>query len=112
MNLVKTVESLCTPAKVYFLLSCVSVIVLIVQNLGNSKKYCVGSFECAVTNTLFIFMAKAVYVLFWTFILQKMCDYKYTKLAWLTLLFPLVLMFVSIGLFVLGLTVDEIKHRL
>ena len=112
MNLVKTVKSLCTPAKVYFLLSCVSIFVLIVQNLGNTKKYCVGNFTCSVTNTLSIFKAKAVYVLFWTFILQKLCDFKYTKLAWLILLFPLVLMFVTIGLFVLELTVDEIKHFL
>ena len=110
MNLVKTVKSLCTPAKVYFLLSCLSIFVLIVQNLGNSTKYCVGNFTCKVSNTLFVFIAKALYVLFWTFILQKLCDFKYKKLAWVILLFPLILMFVTIGLFVLELTVDELKH--
>ena len=111
MDLLKVVKSLCTPAKVYFAISLVSILLLVVQNLGNSNHYCVGNFECKVTNTVSIFVMKSLYVLFWTFLLQKLCDYKYTKVAWAILMLPLLLFAAMIVFMVLGLTVGEL-HKL
>lgn len=112
MELLKTVRSLCTPAMVYFILSFISILLIAIQNMGNKKKYCVGNFECMVTDKVMVFVAKALYVIFWTFILQLMCNAGYKNLAWLLLLFPYVLLFVMIGFFILGLSFDVVKSIL
>lgn len=112
MDIVKTVRSLCTPAMIYFVISFLSIALIAIQNIGNKKKYCVGNFQCNVTDTLMVFIGKALYVAFWTFILQMMCNSGYKNLAWLLLLFPYVLLFVMIGFFILGLSFDVVQKLL
>ena len=43
------------------------------QNLGNTKLFCIGDFECDVNNTWIIIFFKFIYIIFWTFILNLLC---------------------------------------
>ena len=65
--------NLCKPSYVYLLLSTFTIVILYLQNLDNTTIYCVGSHECDVPNTTFIFLINIVYVLFWTWILNLIC---------------------------------------
>ena len=96
-----TLKSLCTPAYLYFLISVISYIALLFQNAGNSTVYCLGSFQCHVPSTALVFVAKAVYIIFWTFILNCVCKAGYTNISWLLLLLPFILFFILIGLLIL-----------
>ena len=89
--------SLCTPAFIYILLSSIGIIILAYQNYGNSNLYCVGNVNCPVQSTTPIFVAKVLYVLFWTFILNTLCSYGYYKLSWFILLLPFILFFVVVS---------------
>ena len=93
------VKQLCDPAHFYFFISMISLIVISIQNLGDSKTYCVGQYNCPVENVGLLFLYKSVYVFFWTFILNKLCSSGYKSLSWFLVLFPYVLMFVLIILF-------------
>jgi len=88
--------SLCTPAFIYILLSSIGIIILAYQNYGNQNLYCVGNVNCPVESTTPVFVAKILYVLFWTFILNTLCSYGYYKLSWFILLLPFILFFVIV----------------
>jgi hypothetical protein len=59
--------------------------------------YCVGNVNCPVQSTTPIFVAKVLYVFFWTFILNTLCSYGYYKLSWFILLLPFILFFVVVS---------------
>ncbi len=102
-NVLKQYDILCNPARFYVLISLFSIIVMGLQNLGNSDKYCLGIYECNLTfHTLLVFIGKLLYVLFWTIVLNSLCQNKYTNLAWFLVLLPFVGLFIILGLFVLN----------
>ncbi|AET73057.1 hypothetical protein PGAG_00168 [Phaeocystis globosa virus 12T] len=94
----KDFKNLCTPAFFYLAVSVGIFIIIALQNLGNTTKYCVGDYECALPNTFMMFIFKAIYILFWTFILNSLCKAGYKEVSWFLVLFPLVLLFVILGL--------------
>ena len=69
-----------------------------IQNFGNTNKYCLGEYECYVPNTFIIFVFQALYILFWTFILNSLCKAGYKEVSWILVLLPIILLFVILGL--------------
>lgn len=104
MNFNKQLQQLCSPAYVYFLISFVTLVGIIIENLiyGDNTTYCVGSYKCDVPSTLMIFVFKVLYVVFWTIVLDALCKYGLTNLSWFLVIFPFVLMAVLIGLLMLN----------
>jgi len=99
----KTLKDLCTPAMVYFTISIIALVMVLLQNLGNHNNYNVGNFSCTVPNTAFIFIIKLVYILFWTWILNLICKDGHTGISWLLVLLPFILLFVMIGILMLNM---------
>jgi hypothetical protein len=99
----KNLKELCTPSLVYFVISIISLAVVLLQNLGNTNSYHVGSFSCRVPNTAFIFIVKLIYILFWTWILNLICKDGHSGLSWLLVLLPFILLFVMMGLLMLNM---------
>jgi len=90
-------RNLCTPSYVYLVISSIALIVMLYQNIGNVNTYCLGSYTCNVSSTALVFIIKAVYILFWTWILNLMCKANATNIAWLVLLLPVIIMFVLLA---------------
>ena len=101
MNLTKDFRNLCTPASVYLSINVVIFIVIAIQNLGNSKQYCIGKYKCEVPHTMMMFVFKAVYILFWTFVLNSICKAGHKQISWFLVLLPIILLFVILGLVLL-----------
>lgn len=101
MNLVKSVRKLCTPAFLYFSISMIAIFLMIIQNFGNTDKYCLGDYNCQTENLTLIFVAKILYVIFWTFILNLICKSGFTGISWFLVLFPFIFMFVIIGIMII-----------
>ena len=99
----KCVKELCQPSYIYFVFSIFCLCLMLLQNSSSKKKnkYCVGIFECNVKTLIPIFICKLIYIVFWTFILDLLCKNGYTNLSWLLLLFPFIMFFILIGLFIL-----------
>lgn len=95
-------RNLCTPSYVYLVISSIAMLVMIYQNMGNMNTYCLGSYSCNVTSTALIFVIKAVYILFWTWVLNLMCKSNATSIAWFVLLLPVIVMFILIGAMMLS----------
>lgn len=98
-----SLKELCTPAMIYFVISFVSLAVVLLQNLGNNTSYTVGSFSCRVPNTALVFIVKIIYILFWTWVLNLMCKDGHTNVSWFLVLIPWILMFVVMGLLIINM---------
>lgn len=100
----KTVNTLCSPAQIYLGISVISVVAMILQNLGNPKKYCIGTISAPCpTHNMVYFAIKFVYIFIWTFLLQKLCKKGYKNISWFLVLLPIITMFVLIAIFMLSL---------
>lgn len=91
-------RNLCTPAMFYLVMSITAMIVLFVQNYGYTNTYCLGSYSCDVSSTFLIFVIKLLYVLFWTWVLNLICNAGAPGVAWFLVLLPFLLMFILLGL--------------
>ena len=99
-KLVKSFDlrKLCTPASIYFVISLIFLIVMGLNNLNDSDRLCLGDYSCYVGNNTLVFLLNAVYILFWTFVLDLMCKGGYTSLSWFILLLPFILSLVLLML--------------
>ena len=84
--------NMCTPATIYFVISLVGLILIGLNNLDNNDKLCVGDYNCYVGNNTTVFILNAIYILFWTFILDLMCKAGYSKLSWFIFLLPFIIL--------------------
>ena len=90
-------KEMCYPAYIYFVLSMISIIIMSIQNYGNTMSYCLGDYSCQVSSTFAIFMIKIMVVLLWTWILNLICKAGATPLSWFLVLLPFIMMFVGIA---------------
>ena len=99
-------RDLCTPAYVYLVISVITIVVILYQNRGDPLQYCVGNLTCSVPSVTMIFIVKAIYILFWTWVLNIICRSGGTGIAWFILLLPFIFMFIFITLFFVTNEVD------
>jgi hypothetical protein len=85
---------LCKPALVYLIFSIIGTFMMLIQNIGTNNLFCLGSFSCIVPNVTMVFSVNIIYILFWTFILNLICNSGYIKLAWFLVLIPFILSFI------------------
>jgi hypothetical protein len=87
-------RNMCTPATIYFVISLIGLILVGINNLDNNDKVCVGEYNCYVGNNTTVFIVNAIYILFWTFVLDLMCKAGYSSLSWFILLLPFIILFI------------------
>ena len=92
-GIISKIQNLCTPALIYFILSVISIFMMIFDNLENTHHYCFGNVSCNVANTSTIFIVEILFIVFWTWLLNFICSRGYTNIAWFILLFPFILLF-------------------
>ena len=99
---IKGLKNLCPPSLFYLVFSLATLIVMAFMNFGNEKVYCIGYYSCDVSSVYLIFILKLIYVIFWTWILNLICGAGAPTLSWLLVLFPILLLFVLIGLMIVS----------
>ena len=87
----KGLKNLCTPAYLYFLISAIALLGLLIQNIEGGTTYKMGGYRAEVGNVPMVFIGKVIYVLFWTVVLDALCKTGYKNLSWLLILFPFIL---------------------
>jgi len=90
-------RKLCTPSKVYLLISIVALVIMVIQNYvfnGNASAFCLGSYSCSVSSIILVFIVKLLYILFWGWILNLICSAGAPEFAWFLVILPFILMFI------------------
>ena len=94
----KTFKSLCTPAQLYFVLSTLSFLLILLQNCSDGSSYKIGTMkvkpEC---HNVIFFMFKAAYILGFTYLLNWFCGKKLKTISWIIVLLPFIAMFLILG---------------
>ena len=85
-------KNLCTPSYAYLVVSLLGLITISIQNLGNNNLFCLGQEKCGVSSTGLVFVLEILYILFFTWALNKLCELGYEKISWFLFLLPFVLM--------------------
>ena len=93
----KSLKQLCTPAYIYFLLSVICIIIMVIQNIGNRRILTLGSMSVPVPSTALVLVIKVIAVLFWTWVLNLMCKDGHKEIAWFLVLLPFLLLFFMLG---------------
>jgi hypothetical protein len=93
------IRNLCSPAYFYLVISLIALVIIMIQSSSNPNIYCVGNYSCETSNIYMVFVLKLLYVLFWTWILNIICRNGLSTLAWVLVLFPILLMFFFISMF-------------
>jgi len=101
MDFFRKTKKLCAPSKLYLVISLIALGVMSYQNIGNNDIYCIGNYSCSVYSTILIFIMKLIYIIFWTWILNLICDAGVPYISWFLVLFPLILFFLLIVIFMI-----------
>jgi len=84
---------LCAPALTYLVISILAVVVSLIQNAGNTQVYSAGHVSAPVQNTTYVFVLKIMWFLFWTWILNMLCNKGYKTVAWVLVAIPFLVFF-------------------
>tara|TARA_B100000963_G_C22623641_1_gene671219 strand:+ start:940 stop:1344 length:405 start_codon:yes stop_codon:yes gene_type:complete len=102
MKLPKEIRKLCNPAKVYLLLSMISVIIYLISmfNMHSTIIEAEPEGEGVHRYTLMGLFMKIIFMILWVYILNYICQFKYgKKIAWFIVLLP----FFFMGLLLIGM---------
>ena len=97
--IVTEIKKLCTPAFVYLVIAVLGLITIMLQNIGNTNKMCVGRVQCGVHNTAGMFLINAAWIIFWTWALSTLCKYGHPNVAWFLVLLPFIALFIALVAF-------------
>jgi len=95
------IKKLCTPAMIYFVVSVLTLFIMIFSNIGSQGSFCMGNYDCPVDNIYLIYIIKAVYLLFVTIVLDSLCKNGYSGISWFLVFFPIMFYFIALGLFMI-----------
>ena len=93
-----TYIKLCALAKFYLVFSIFAYFFMFFQNIGNDQIFCLGELGCYSENSIYILLFKAVYIVFWTWLLNIICRGGGTLFSWLLVLLPFILFFILVAL--------------
>ena len=89
-----TLNNLCTPSYLYFVISTVFLIIAIVFLTTGSidmNTFCLDD-KCTKPGVAFIILIKFLFIIFWTWILNSICRSGYSNVAWFLFLLPYIIM--------------------
>jgi hypothetical protein len=95
MNLLNNITgnlgfSLCGPAAVYFTISMIAILVMIIFRRYFPDINCIGMYKCDRTDFNAILAIKVLYVFFWTWILNLICSRGGDLISWILVILPFV----------------------
>ena len=101
-KIIKIFKNLCSPAQLYLGLSVISILSMLAQNCSNSNFFVGDVMINPPCHKSLIFFLEILYVLIWTFILNKLCSKGFSSVSWLLVMLPYIGMFILLGLFLLA----------
>ena len=103
-KILNQVQKLCQPAQVYFIISVVSFLAMLMQNCNDGSSYTVGTFSAeSPCHPATFFIMKAIYILAWTYGLNLLCKNGLKTVSWAIVLLPVLGMFLMIGMLMFAL---------
>lgn len=98
-------SNLCKPSQYYFLFSIVGLLLMITFNIVTGAK-------CGIVTNTFTFITQLFYILFWSWLLNKICEKGYSKFSWFLFLLPIVTSSVVVSIIAISMMLGEDMYQL
>ena len=87
-----SIMKFCTPSKIYFFMAIILLFISFVNDMQNKdkNKVCLGKLKC--NNKPLYYLLNVLFIVFWSWVLNKLCTYGWVKLSWFLLLFPFIIL--------------------
>lgn len=85
---------ICKPSQYYFILSFAGLLLSITLNVYTDL-------NCHLQNNSFIFISQFVYICFWSWFLNKICQLGYKNISWALFLSPVIISLILLIIFYL-----------
>ncbi len=87
-------SNLCTPAKLYFIISLILLVVSLYYDITRNEKdkRCLGNLSCKIESKPIFYILNILFILIWAFILNLLCSFGWSKLSWFLFLFPYIIL--------------------
>ena len=87
-------SNLCTPAKLYFIISLILLVVSLYYDITRNEKdkICLGNLSCKIESKPIFYILNILFILIWAFILNLLCRFGWSKLSWFLFLFPYIIL--------------------
>lgn len=97
--------NLCKPSQYYFLFSIVGLLLMITFNIITGAK-------CGTITNTYTFVTQLFYILFWSWLLNKICEKGYSKFSWFLFLMPIVTSSVVLSIIAMSMVLGEDMYQL
>jgi fatty acid desaturase len=86
--------NVCTPAKLYFIISIILLAVSVYYDTTrkDKDKICLGKLSCKLENKPVFYILNILFILLWAAILNVLCYFGWSKLSWFLFLFPYIIL--------------------
>ena len=98
-------SNFCKPSQYYFLFSIVGLLLMITFNIITGAK-------CGTVTNTFTFVTQLFYILFWSWLLHKICEKGYSKFSWFLFLMPIVTSGVVVSIIAMSMVLGEDMYQL
>ncbi len=90
-------NNLCMPSKLYLIIGVILLAISLYydMNTKDSAKMCLGNVNCKIKNKPAYYFLNLMFILFWSWMLNTLCRYGWTKMSWVIFLFPYIIMIVA-----------------
>ena len=100
MKFGKMYDDLCKPAQFYLVISGISLILILLQNIGSRDSFTLGTYSVPHSSPMMLLVFNAIYIVIWTWMLDKIFTIN-PKISWIIVLFPIILLFIGFALMIL-----------
>jgi amino acid transporter len=86
--------NICTPAKLYFIISIILLIFSFYYDTTRDEKdkICLGKLSCKIENKPVFYLLNILFILSWAAILNILCYFGWSRLSWFLFLFPYIIL--------------------
>lgn len=92
-SILKNISNLCFPSWIYFIISILVWIILLITNLSQSTHMNIGNYHYHVISTPIMFLMQLIYIIFWTYVLNLICKDGHPEISWILVLLPFIVIF-------------------
>lgn len=97
--------NVCKPSQYYLLFSIVGLLLMITFNIITGTK-------CGTITNTFTFVTQLFYILFWSWLLNRICEKGYSKFSWFLFLMPIVTSGVVVSIIAMSIVLGEDMYQL
>lgn len=91
---------LCSPSLLFLVVSIVILLISFFQNISFRSSLSLGKVKNEIHMTAFVYVLVGVAIIFWTFLIDKMCKLGYSKVSWGLFVVPTCVILGILALFV------------